>query len=176
MEQVRKCVLYIAMSLDGYIADENGGIGWLIEQEGDGGDNGYSEFIKTIDTIIMGKTTYEQVLGFGEWLYKGKKCYVYSRKEKGNNDKVEFTDQKPSDLIRSLKAQKGGDIWLEGGSLSADPFIKENLIDEFIIAIIPVILGKGIPLFLPDNPRIKLKLEKTVNLGEIVQLFYIPQK
>lgn len=169
----RKLILYIAMSLDGYIARKNGDVDWL---EGDGtevdADMGYEKFYETIDTVIMGSKTYEQILTFGEYPYKGTKGYVYTTRNLTDNEDVVFTNEKPKKLIDRLKEQQGNDIWIIGGANILDDFIKNNLIDEYIIAIIPTILGEGISLFKHKNPEIKLKLYKTETVNGIVLLYY----
>ncbi|MGG7057335.1 dihydrofolate reductase family protein [Clostridium nigeriense] len=170
----RKVILYIAVSLDNYIARENGEVDWLV---GDGSnpnvDNGYEEFYKNIDTVIIGKSTYDQVLSWGEYPYKGCKGYVYTRSKVESNEDVEFTCEDPKELIYRLKKQEGKDIWIVGGAEIVDIFLKDNLIDEFIIATIPTILGKGIPLFKENNKEIKLKLVESKIFDGIVQNHYV---
>lgn len=170
----RKVILYIAVSLDNYIARDNDDVDWLV---GDGSnpnvDNGYEEFYKNIDTVIMGKSTYDQVLTFGEYPYKDSKGYVYTRNKIESNEYVEFTCEDPKELITRLKNQNGKNIWIVGGADIVDIFLKEDLIDEFIIATIPTILGKGIPLFKENNKEVKLKLVESKIFDGIVQSHYI---
>lgn len=170
----RKVILYIAVSLDNYIARDNGDVDWLV---GDGSnpnvDNGYEGFYKNIDTVIMGKTTYDQVLTFGEYPYKDSKGYVYTRKEIEDTEYVKFTNENPRELISKLKEKPGKNIWIVGGADIVDIFLKDDLIDEFIIATIPTILGKGIPLFKENNKEIKLKLVESKIFDGIVQSHYI---
>lgn len=170
----RKVILYIAVSLDNYIARENGDVEWL---SGDGSnpnaDNGYEEFYKTIDVVILGKSTYDQVIGWGEYPYKNCKSYVYTRKEVEDNEYVKFTNETPRELIAKLKEKQGKNIWIVGGADIVDIFLKEDLIDEFIIATIPTILGKGIPLFKENNKEIKLKLVESKIFDGIVQNYYV---
>ena len=154
----RKVVLYIAMSLDGYIARSNGAVDWLsghgdVEEV----DNGYEDFYSTIDTIVMGRTTYEQVvneLSPEVWIYEGKKCYVFTNKEYEDNEKVEFTSEDISEFHE---------------------FVRKNLIDKYIITVIPTILGEGIPLFLKGSSEIKLKLVESKSIDGMVELTYIKQ-
>ncbi|WP_066894428.1 dihydrofolate reductase family protein [Clostridium nigeriense] len=170
----RKVILYIAVSLDNYIARENGEVDWLM---GDGSnpeeDNGYEDFYKNIDVVIMGKSTYDQVMDWGDYPYKNCESYVYTRKEVKNNKYVKFTNESPNKLISKLKGKQGKDIWIVGGADIVDLFLKEDLIDEFIIATIPTILGKGIPLFKENNNEIKLKLKESKIFDGIVQNHYI---
>lgn len=170
----RKVILYIAASLDGYIARENGDVDWLV---GDGSnpniDNGYESFYKNIDTVIMGKSTYDQVIGWGEYPYKDAKGYVYTRQHIEKNQYVEFINEDPKSLVKRLKEVDGKDIWIVGGAEIVDLFLKTDLIDEYIIATIPTILGNGIPLFKANNPEIKLKLVGSSIFDGIVQNHYI---
>lgn len=170
----RKVILYIATSLDNYIARENGEVDWLM---GDGSnpniDNGYEEFYKTIDTVIIGKSTYDQVMEWGEYPYKNCESYVYTRKETKDSEYVEFTNEDPKELISKLKEKPGKDIWIVGGADIVDLFLKQDLIDEFIIATIPTILGSGIPLFRENNGEIKLKLKESKIFDGIVQNHYV---
>lgn len=171
----RKVVLYIAVSLDGYIARNNGEVDFL---EGDGsdkdGDVGYLDFYNTIDTVIMGNSTYEQIIGWGEYPYKGTEGYVYTNKKVGNNEDVTFTNINPRELINKLKKKEGKDIWVVGGAQIAKIFMQENLIDEYIIATIPVLIGDGIKLFDKNNKEdIKLELKESNVVNGIVINKYI---
>ncbi len=161
------------MSLDGYIARKNGDVDWL---EGDGSEPdaniGYDEFYGTIDTLIMGRKTYDQILTFGEYPYKGTRGYVYTSEKRDKNEDVEFTDENAEDLIGKLKRETGKDVWLIGGAGLIDAFIKKELIDEYFISVIPCILGEGISLFKDNNPEIKLKLLKNETVNGIAMLHY----
>lgn len=171
----RRVVLYIAASLDGFIARSDGSIDWLDEIEAQG-DNGYSEFIQTVDTLIMGRVTYEQVLTFGRWPYENKKVYVYSHTRLGSDDHAEFTSEDAVSLIRRLRQSEGSGIWLVGGAEIIEPFVRNNLIDEYVITVIPVLLGSGISMFRNTDTEIKLKLENTVQYGQAAQLIYSRQR
>lgn len=160
------------MSLDGYIADEAGGVKWLDEYGKGKGDNGYAEFLASIDTIIMGKKTYDQVLTFGDFPYATQKCYVYSHSETGTTKFVEFTQIPETELIGQLKNHVGKNIWLVGGANLVASFLKYNLIDEFIITMIPIVLGKGIPLFNPIHEKLPLKFQDVRTYGDLVQIYY----
>jgi dihydrofolate reductase len=169
----RNVILYIAMSLDGYIARKNGDVDWL---DGDGSepnaDIGYDEFYGSIDTVIMGRKTYDQILTFGEYPYKGTKGYVYTSEKRDNNEDVKFTDENVEDLIGKLKRENGKDIWLIGGAGIIDDFIKKDLIDEYFVTVIPCILGEGISLFKKNIHEIKLKLLKNETVNGMVMLHY----
>jgi dihydrofolate reductase len=162
MENQRKVVLYIAQSLDGYIARENDDISWLSIVDRDYEDYGYDEFIKTIDTVFMGRKTYEKVLTLGvEFPHKDKTCYVLSKKLLGADENVQFFNGSIVDLITEIKAQQGKDIFLDGGSELVRLFRDNNLIDEYVISIIPILLGKGIRLFRETESENNLRLVKS---------------
>ena len=148
MAAKRKIICYIAISLDGYIATENDSLDWLLKTESEG-DAGYAEFIDTIDTVIMGRRTYDWVMEMekGDFPYSDKVCYVYTTAASGKNEYVQFTDETVKTFADKLKKQEGKNIWVVGGSKLLQQFMKEKLIDEFIISIAPTIIGKGIPLF-----------------------------
>ena len=170
----RKVILYIATSIDGYIARSNGEVDWL---EGDGSepnaDDGYETFYNTIDTVIMGNTTYKQIMSWGEYPYKGTKGYVYTKSKQDHNEDVIFTSQDPKELIRKLKQEEGKDIWVIGGTEIVDLFVKADLIDEYIITIAPVILGEGISLFKGDNSEIRLVLKEMRAFNGFTQNHYV---
>ena len=174
MNENRKVVLYIAESLDGFIAKEDNDISWLSIVEKTNEDYGYNDFVNTIDTVIMGRKTYEKVLSFGiEFPHKFKKCYVLSRTLEGTNENVQFYDGNINGLIKILKSESGKSIFVDGGAEVIREFRNKNLIDEYIISIIPVLLGKGIRLFKDADMENKLKLiESKVFDSGLVQLKY----
>jgi len=151
---------YIAASLDGFIARENGSIDWLTEYENNPEtDYGYSEFYASIGTVLMGRKTYEQVLGFGDWPYKGKKSYVFTRqKEPLRREKnVEFISGDIRHFVRRLMENTEEDIWLVGGSQLIKVFLEESLVQYIIVFVVPIILGRGIPLFDRIKKEIRLR-------------------
>ncbi len=163
-----KIILYIASSLDGYIARENGGIDWLPQLS----DSGYDEFYKSIDTVIMGKKTYDQILTFGEYPYKNKKSFVFTRNDSLTKDEnVEFASY-VEEFTRKLISSSEGNIWLVGGSELFSVFLQHKLVDEIILSVIPIVLRKGIPLFQNINQEVNLKLIKTTEYGGFVELTY----
>lgn len=173
---MRKVVLYIAMSLDGYIADRDGGVDWLSgqNQSADNQDS-YSEFIKNVDTVIMGWNTYQQVtteLSPDSWPYAQQKTYVITHRQHKATNNIIFTAQNPGALLDMLQSQPGKDIWICGGAHLVQQLIKADLIDEYYISVIPTLLGSGIPLFTADAPEIKLKLICSQNYNGIVKLIY----
>ncbi len=166
-------VFYIAASLDGYIATEDDSLEWLFKVEGEG-DNGYSAFYETVDTIIMGKRTYDWILehDIGGFPYKNKECYVFTRSEQDHNENVQFVQGHPSRLIENLKKQEGQSIWLVGGGDLIAAFLQEKLIDEMMITIAPSLIGRGIPLFKKGNYSSELKLKDTTVYNQFVTLHY----
>ncbi|BAZ50766.1 bifunctional deaminase-reductase-like protein [Nostoc sp. NIES-4103] len=168
---MRKIILYIASSIDGYIARESGEVDWLFTDQ----DYGYTEFFAQIDTVIMGSKTYLQVLSFEEYPYQDKEVFVFSKTLQGEtNHNVKFVGSDWKDFINTLRQSDGGNIWLVGGAAMIYSFMQHNLIDELILSIHPIILGNGIPLIVND-PNLETKLElkdvKTYDSG-LVQLSY----
>lgn len=168
---MRKVVLYIAASLDGFIAEPEESLNWLTSVEGQG-DNGYEEFYETVDTILMGGRTYRWVMEHGEFPYGGKECYVFSRQAQADTEFVRFYRGGCTELVRELRSREGRDIWLEGGGELVRQFLNENLVDEIILTIAPVILGKGIPLFSGLEQEMDLRLTEMKQYGQFAQLRY----
>lgn len=167
---MRKVVLYIAMSLDGYIADRKGGVGWLDKYESQ--SSSYDDFIKTVDTVIMGKRTYDQitVLSPDQWVYDGLTSYVITHKDAVSNDKIKFVRSEPKALVSHLKEQPGKDIWICGGADIINQL--SSLIDEYRITVIPTILGSGISLFGAAGHKVDFKLIKTETYNDLIELTY----
>lgn len=171
----RKVVLYIAASLDGFIARENGSLDWLFEAETVGeGDNGFSEFYETVDTLLMGRVTYDHLMNLvdGKFPHADRECYVFSRAKRPRDQYVQYVSGNVVEWTRALKQKEGSNIWLVGGAGLIDPLHKARLIDEYRITIVPVMLGRGIPLFLKDNPEIKLVLKNHTAFGQLISLHY----
>ena len=163
-----KIILYIASSLDGYIARENVAIDWLPQLS----DSGYDNFYKSIDTVIMGKKTYDQILTFGAYPYKEKKSFVFTRNDSLTKDEnVEFASN-VEEFTRKLVSSSERNIWLVGGSELFSAFLQHKLVDEIILSVIPIVLGKGIPLFQNINQEVNLELMKTKEYSGLVELTY----
>ncbi len=173
---MRNTVLFIAMSLDGYIADQSGKVDWLTGQNAGKDDmETYNQFIQTVDTVVMGWKTYHQIiseLSPSQWVYPNLTSYVITHHESPSSNIVQFTQQAPGSLIRKLKQQAGKDIWICGGADIAGQLIQENLIDRYHISVIPTLLGRGIRLFGRTDQEIKLKLLKTQSYNGITDLIY----
>ena len=148
---MRKVRLYIAVSIDGYIARNNGDLDWLTEYPNPKKtDYGYLEFVDTIDTVIVGGRTYDDILSMDvAWPYKGKESYIVTRRPRQTvaEDSVKMISEDIINTIIELKEKPGKDIWLVGGGELISLFLNNNLIDEMIITHIPVILGSGVSLF-----------------------------
>lgn len=167
-------IYYVAASVDGYIATPDGGIEWLPPLEATGEDYGYAAFYASVDALLLGSRTYEQVEGFAEWPYPGKPCWVFSRRQiETARPEVAVTDQDPRDVLREMEAQNVRRAWLVGGGALAASFRARGLITEYIVTIIPMILGAGIPLFASSGPQEPLTLvESKPYPSGLVQLTY----
>ncbi len=141
---MRKIILFIASSLDGYIADPAGQIDWLFTDQ----DYGYSDFYNSIDTTISGYKTYKSSLSFSSFPYSDKTNYVFTRdSRRRDTEQVRFISGDIAQFTRELKRQAGGDIWLVGGDEINTLMLNAGLIDEVVLSIHPVVVGRGIPLF-----------------------------
>ena len=173
MKNNRKLVLFIAASLDGYIAAKDDSLDWLYKVEGEG-DNGYSEFYETIDTVLMGRRTYDWILEnvTGDFPYKDKECYVFSRSVTEDNVEVKFVKDNIVGFTNKLKQQQGKNIWIVGGGELLRSFLKEKLIDELILTVAPTLIGNGIPLFKEDDLHLELFLKGIKRFNQFVELHY----
>ena len=173
---MKKVILYIAASIDGYIARPDGNVDWLDDPEYlvEGEDMGYGDFYASIDTTLMGHATYQEVLGFDiPFPYPDKKNYVISRSERENDENVEYISGDIVTFTKQLKSQSGKDIWLIGGGKINTIFLENGLIDQIILTIVPVILGDGIPMFQKGSIETKFILQKTENFPNgMVQLTF----
>jgi dihydrofolate reductase len=167
----RRVRLFIASSLDGYIAGRDDDISWLFRD----GDYGYAAFFAGIDTVLTGRRTYETALSFPEWPYADRKVVVFTR---GNDLRIASpntaaTARAPADVLAELRSRSGKDLWLVGGGQLVRAFLDAGLIDDFIVSIHPILLGDGIPLVAPGAARTSLALvsERHFPSG-LVQLTY----
>lgn len=150
-----KTVLYIATSLDGYIARPDGRIDWLTSfPEPESGDYGYAGFLNSIEATIMGRKTYEEIIGFGfEWPYKGLDSHIVTRDPslRIQSPDTHILSGSLKDFVIARKKLASRDIWLIGGGQLIKAFLNERLLDRMIITIVPRLIGEGIPLF-PGMP------------------------
>lgn len=154
--------VFIATSLDGFIARLNGDVNWLMERDDPSEDHGYGDFIADIDLIVMGRGTYEKVLDLGPWPYD-RPVLVMSAKlsETPVPDalvgKVNFTSAQPIELMAELASQDVRRVYVDGGKV-VQAFLREGLISDLVITVAPVLLGQGRPLFGAMEADVDLKL------------------
>jgi dihydrofolate reductase len=173
---MRKISLFIAMSLDGYIAKPNDDLSFLKLVEKDGEDYGYAEFTNTIDTIIVGRRTYEYVLkeiGSSHYDNGQRDVFVITRNERQQIGRTTFYTGNLTKLVERLRSRSGKNIYCDGGAEVITELLKDDLIDELTISIIPVLLGNGVRLFKDGRPERTLRLikAKTFETG-LTQLHY----
>lgn len=144
----RNVVLFIAASEDGYIADLQGNIDFLNMAEIPGEDYGYVSFTASVDTVIMGRKTFDKVQSLGvAFPHEGKEVLIFSRKEQNPQGHCRFVQESPQALVTRLKTLPGKDIYCDGGAEIIAQLLDAGLIDRIILTIIPVQLLEGIPLF-----------------------------
>ncbi|KAA9333673.1 dihydrofolate reductase family protein [Adhaeribacter soli] len=177
---MRKISLFIAASLDGYIAKPNDDLSFLKIVEKEGEDYGYAKFTDTIDTLIIGRKTYDYVLkeiGPSHYDNGQRDVYVITRTERPPVGRTTFYTGDLTKLVARLKSEKGKDIYCDGGAEVINELLKHDLIDEFIISIIPILLGNGTRLFKDGRPEQTLEFitAKTFETG-LTQLHYKRKK
>lgn len=164
-------ILFIAASLDGYIAGPDDDLSWLFTDA----DYGFSSFYADVDTLIMGRGTYDVIRGMGEWPYPGKRTIVVSRSADLEID-TELTEVYSADLpglVEHLRNEECKNVWLVGGGELVRSFLKQGLLDEITVSMHPILLGTGVPLFPGGFPRTMLMLkDTTVFDGGLVQINY----
>ena len=185
MRKARKIIVYIATSVDGYIARLDGSVDWL-DRPRPPGNYGMNAFLRSIDTILWGKRTYDQAI---VW-FKGKhlgfgpktKNFVFAHHPPASAPAgVEFVNEPVDAFARRLRAQPGKDIWMMGGGQIIASFLDAGQIDEFRIHVIPVFIGEGIPLLQPRHRWVQLKLQAVKRFPDgVVKLVYnigkLPQR
>jgi dihydrofolate reductase len=169
-------IYYVAASLDAYIATPDGGVEWLAPFETVGEDYGYAAFYTSVEAILLGSRTYEQLLTWSAWPYPGKPCWVFSHRQLDIvQPEVTLTNHSPAQIMRTLQASDVRRAWLVGGGALAASFRALSLITEYIVSIIPVLLGSGLPLFALPGPREQLHLVGSTSYANgVVQLRYLP--
>jgi len=166
-----KVSVYVATSLDGFIARDDGGLDWLNEANAtvpNGEDCGFHAFMDSVDTVILGRTTYEQVLSFGRWPYGRTPVVVLSRSSisfpPSVPDTVTHSSEPPRDLLKRLSDEGAKHVYVDGG-MTIQGFLSAGLVDEITVTVIPVILGGGIPLFGSIDNDIQLTHVRTTAFG-----------
>lgn len=163
--------VYIATSLDGFIATIDGGVDWLNEiPNPEGHDYGFTEFMKGIDALVMGRKSFEKVLSFGVWPYD-KPVFVLSRSKlnipEELADIVKITSGSPREIVNQLAQLGYQNLYIDGG-LTIQGFLDADLIDEMIITRVPILLGGGIPLFSTLSQKMQFILKKTEALNDML--------
>jgi len=177
---MRKLSLFIATSLDGYIAKPNDDLNFLKTVEKEGEDYGYAEFIANVDTIILGRKTYDYVLKKIDSSYyeNGQRdVFVITRTERPTSGRTTFYNGELPELVQRLKSVSGKNIYCDGGAEIINELLKDDLVDEFIISVVPVLVGNGIRLFKDGRPEQQLELvqAKSFDTG-LTQLHYRRQR
>lgn len=171
----RKICMFVATSLDGYIAKPDGDLAFLAMVEKEGEDYGYATFMETVDTVILGRKTYDKILSMmPELTYGDRDVYVYTRTPRPDSGKIRFYTGGLTSLINDLRNREGKNIFCDGGAETIAFFLENDLFDELTISIIPVLLGEGIRLFEKPFPEQKLKLTECKSFEKgLVQLHYV---
>ena len=179
-----KAYVYIATSLDGFIARENGDLDWLpgadrshVEVNPEDGDFGYQAFIDSVDVLVMGRGTFEKVLSFGAWPYGSKRVVVLSSQltqlPDGLPQTVELKSGLPVDVVKELAASGAHHLYIDGGK-TIQAFLNAGLIQELIITRIPILIGSGLPLFGPVQQDLQLRhIETRAFSNGFVQSKYV---
>ena len=167
--QVRFAV-FIATSLDGFIARPDGGIDWLRPFEGE--DHRYAEFLAGVDALVIGRGTYDTVLGFPAWPYGDKRVIVCTSRAASPAHGEELWPGKPRALAERLEREGVRRVYLDGGALIR-AFLREDLVDELTVSVVPLVLGAGRPLFESGLPELPLRLLEAKSFPSgLVQLRY----
>lgn len=174
---MREVVLYIAVSLDGYIADSKGSVDWISGQDESAEmEDTFTPFFRGVDTVIMGRKTYHQVvseLSPTRWPYEGAVTYVLTHHpDTDDTEYIRFRNKDACRLVKELKQQPGKDIWICGGAEIARQLIASNQIDRYHLAVIPVLLGNGVRLFGSTDRMINLELVETKEYNGIMEMVY----
>lgn len=174
-DATRKVIVSIATSADGFIARPDGDIDWL-HRPNTAGDYGMAAFRRSIDAILLGRKTYELSLTLGARFGTGPRHYVFTRRpdEIARAQGAEFVTEPPASFIARLRAQATGkDIWMMGGGELIGAFVDDGLIDEFIVHVMPVFIGEGIPLIAPRHRQVPLTLQSATPYADgVVRLHY----
>jgi dihydrofolate reductase len=169
-------IVYIAASLDGYIARKDDDVSWLDSYQVACEDYGYSDFMKAIGTVIMGARTYDESIKHPERMFTGVKTYVLSDKTLPvpSGASVEFYNGNLKTLIDGIKNEDNRDIFVVGGGRAVCSFLNEGLVDELVHFVVPILLKEGIPLYSALSKEFRLKLVETTSYKTgIVKLHYV---
>jgi len=175
MTKRRNVIVHIATSADGYIARPDGDLEWLTSRPAPKGFYGMDAFMKTIDTTLIGRKTYEVSLDLGAKFEAGRRTFVFSRQGTPADAPpgVEFVSGEIGSLVEQLRKQPGEDMWLMGGGELIASFLDARAIDEFVISVVPVFIGDGIPLIAKRHRNVPLELQSVERFEDgLVQLHY----
>lgn len=177
MKKQRKVIVYIATSLDGYIAKPNDDLSFLSIVEKEGEDYGYAEFISTVDTVIVGRRTYDWVMEHApDFAHHERETYVISKTARPAKGNTTFYTGDLTALVEKLKDTQGKNIFCDGGAEVVHALIKAKLVDTIIISIVPIMVGDGTKLFKDGRPEQKLQLIDVQHFDTgLVQLNYLVQ-
>ncbi len=169
-----KVSVYMGMSLDGYIAGEDHALDWLNIVDAPGEDYGFASFFAGVDTMLIGRNTYDVVLGFPEWPYAGKRVVVLTGREAAARQNEEFRTGPLPALLEELGRTGARHVYADGGRV-VSALLNETLVDEMTVSIIPIVLGAGIPLFLSGIQTVRLDLVESRGFPTgLVQVKYRP--
>jgi dihydrofolate reductase len=175
MTKRRKIIVHIAASADGYIARADGNLDWLTSRPAPEGFYGMNAFMKSIDTMLLGRKTYDASLELGAKFDPKNPTIVFSRHAPPAEipPGVEFVNDAIGPFVKLLRKRPGKDIWLMGGGELIADFLDAKLIDEFVISVVPVFIGDGIPLIARRHRNTVLKLKESIPYEDgLVQLHY----
>lgn len=172
--------VYIATSLDGFIARKDGSIDWLMEANTTvppGEDCGYAAFMSTVDVLIMGRNTYEQVARFDPWPYEGKRVVVLTSRDisfrQGTNIIIEASAESPQKLLKRLSFEGCKHAYVDGGKV-IQSFLSEGLLNRLTVTVVPILIGEGIPLFgrLHEDRKLQLVESKAFQFGFVQTTYF----
>ncbi|MFH1810365.1 MAG: dihydrofolate reductase family protein [Pseudomonadota bacterium] len=167
-----RCSVFVATSLDGYLADPDDGLAWLESVNSTGEDFGFDAFIARVDGVVLGRRTYDVVTGFDAWPYPGKHCVVLSHRPAEPRHGEQFFQGTPGQLVAELGVQGLRRIYVDGGQVIRQ-FLQAALVDDLTLSLVPLVLGRGIPLFTPELELRRLKLLRSQAFKSgLVQLEY----
>lgn len=175
MTKRRKVIVHIGASADGYIARPDGDLEWLTARPAPKGFYGMDAFMKSVDTTLLGRKTYEVSLRLGAKFDGKKRTFVFSRHAPPADAPagVEFVNGAIGAFVDRLRAEPGKDIWLMGGGDIIAAFLDEHAIDEFVVSVVPVFIGDGIPLIARRHRQVPLELRSVERFEDgLVQLHY----
>lgn len=163
--------VYIAVSLDGFIARKDGSLDWLPQEPVTGGFE-FQELMARIDGIVMGRKTFDAVLSFDQWPYTKKVFVLSSTMAPAVTERFEILSGTPGDIVEKLRNRSVRNLYIDGGK-TVQEFLKHGFVDELILTVVPVLLGEGISLFGPLASEVKLEHRSTEVLnGGLVQSWY----